>query len=134
MSLDEIYKDFFISLYKNPKNYGKLKDVDVQKALANRFCGDALIFYLKLDKDRKKVEEARFEGKGCVISIVSASMLTEYIKGKSIKELEELTPKKLFEIIGVDLSTNPSRAKCALLSLNLLKESLKDLKNKNDKN
>jgi len=72
-----------------------------------------------------RVSEARFSGHGCVVSIASASMLTEKIMGKTVEELKGLQDEDVFEMLGVTLG--PVRAKCALLSLRVLQEGLDHL-------
>ncbi len=119
---DSIYRELFLEIYKNPKNFGKLKDYDVKENSGNPSCGDNITVYLKV-KDNK-IEDIRFEGQGCVVSIVSASILTENIKGKGIEEIENMESKDLFDLIGIDLTGNPTKAKCALLSLATLKKAI----------
>ena len=77
--------------------------------------------FLAIDKD-KKISDVKFNGHGCAISQASASMLTEKIKGKKIKELEKLSKEDILEMLGIELSA--VRLKCALLSLDTLKNSI----------
>ena len=122
---EEVFS-YLVELYKNPKYKGKLKNYNAKAKIENKSCGDTLTFYLKIEKG--KIKDISFEGKGCVISIASASLLAEYVKGKKVEEVEKLSPKKLFSLIGIDLSKNPIRAKCALLSLITLDKAIKEFK------
>ena len=120
---DEIYQDFILELYKNPVNFGKI-DGALHAQSYNPLCGDRIEFFIKTDGDR--VVEAKFIGSGCAISQASASLLTEEIKGKTVGQLEKMDVKDVLRMIQIDLSRNPSRLKCALLSLETLKKAIKD--------
>ena len=110
--------------YRNPQNYGTLDDFSFEHHDSNPLCGDDLTFQINLDSD-DTVEDVRFNGKGCAISQASASMLTEVIIGKTITDLKLFEQKDILELIGIEsLSLNPSRLKCALLSLKVLKVGL----------
>ena len=120
----EIYQEFILELYKNPMNFGKLENADLHAESFNPLCGDKVELFIKLDKTGKKVDEVKFIGSGCAISQASASLLTEEIKGKTIEELAKMQKDNIAQIIKIDLSKNPSRLKCALLSLEVLKKSI----------
>jgi nitrogen fixation NifU-like protein len=70
----------------------------------------------------KRIKEIKVYPRGCAISVASASMLSEEIKGKSIKDVEKITKEKILEMLGIPIS--PVRLKCALLSLDTLKNSI----------
>jgi nitrogen fixation NifU-like protein len=115
----DLYAEDIITHYEHPHNKGKLKDVSVSMHNENALCGDSLTMYLRIKNDI--VEEVKFEGDGCAISVAAASMLTDSIKGKSLKEIEEMDVHSIFKIIGFD--PGPARLKCATLSLRTLKEA-----------
>ena len=81
MDLKELYQEIILDHGKNPRNFGKCKEYNRNAKAHNPLCGDKIHIYLKLDKE-KKVENLTFEGEGCAISLASASILTEIIKGK----------------------------------------------------
>lgn len=112
-----IYQEIILDHYRNPRNFGTLKDA-VSLELSNPLCGDVISMSIKYRDN--KIEEINFMGKGCAISIASASLLTEYVKGKSIDELRNLTKSSILEMLGIELS--PNRLKCALLPLEILKK------------
>ncbi|MEM4296716.1 MAG: iron-sulfur cluster assembly scaffold protein [Candidatus Anstonellales archaeon] len=122
-------EDFFenyerlINIYKRPKNAGKLKDANVIIHEKNESCGDEVKIYL-LVKDGI-IMDASFEGEGCVISKASTSLLLDHLKGKYMKDIDNIDKAFIFSLIGIDLSKNPSRIKCATLALNALKKNLK---------
>jgi nitrogen fixation NifU-like protein len=70
------------------------------------------------------IEEAKFTGSGCAISQASASILTEYLKGKSVVEMQKLDRENLLELLGIEFSL--TREKCALLALETFQKSLRN--------
>jgi len=70
------------------------------------------------------VREVAFTGRGCAISQASASLLTDEIKGKTVEEVERMTPDNVLDLLGIDIS--PARLKCALLSLDTVAHALAD--------
>ena len=116
----EIYKDIILDYYRNPRNFGVLPEPDVRAKDSNPLCGDVIEMQLKI-KDGK-VDDIRFKGKGCAISQASASMLTEIVKGKTLDEIKALGKPDVLELLGID--PGPTRIKCALLGLKVLKLSV----------
>ena len=115
---DDIYREIILDHYRNPRNKGKLLDADVSIHDSNPLCGDEIDMHLKVDGD--KIEDIKFEGRGCAISQASASMLTEMIMGKPLTSVRDLNKDDILENIGL-LDRGPARIKCALLSLKVLK-------------
>lgn len=120
---EEIYQEFIIELYKNPLNYGSIEEPDYKAEVHNPTCGDMVVLYLKVKDGR--ITDAMHSGKGCAISQASASLLTEYLKGKSIDEVAGLEKKDILGMIKINLSKNPTRMRCALLPLDALKKAIK---------
>ena len=81
MDIKELYQEIVLDHGKNPRNKNKLKSFNKEAKGHNPLCGDKIHIFLKLNND-KKVEDISFEGEGCAISIASASIMTETIKGK----------------------------------------------------
>ena len=127
--LKNIYRDTVLTHSREPHNRGTLPDADRETLGFNPLCGDKLHVYIKLDEDR--IEDIRFEGTGCAISIASASMMTDDLKGKNLPQADsfieqvqsllqdgdtELAPE-LEELHALEGVRNyPSRIKCATLS------------------
>lgn len=115
----DIYKQNIIDHYKHPRNKGVIDNADFVFYEINTLCGDALKFYFKIEDG--KVADVKFEGEGCAISQSAASMLTEELKGMSIKEIKtQINKDFILEMLGIEV--NPARLKCALLSLECLKQ------------
>ncbi|HEY7108762.1 MAG TPA: SUF system NifU family Fe-S cluster assembly protein [Nitrososphaeraceae archaeon] len=115
---DDIYREIILDHYRNPRNKGKLALADVSVHDSNPLCGDEIDIHLKIDSN--KVQEIKFEGRGCAISQASASMLTEMVMGKDLEFLKDLKKEDILENIGLT-NLGPARIKCALLSLKVLK-------------
>ena len=81
MELKELYQEIILDHGKNPRNFGKCKNFTNDAKGHNPLCGDKVHIYAQLDND-KKILDISFEGEGCAISLASASILTEILKGK----------------------------------------------------
>ena len=118
--MDDIYRQYILDHYRDPRNHGHLDNPDIHAADTNPLCGDRVEIDLNLDGDR--VREVRFAGRGCAISQASASMLTERIEGATLDELKAITPDDVLEMLGVEIG--PARQRCALLSLRVLHQGI----------
>ena len=87
--LRELYQEVILDHGRSPRNFRHPEDANRQAEGYNPFCGDQLTLYLSLNAD-DRIEDVAFEGKGCAISIASASMMTEILKGKTRSEAEAL--------------------------------------------
>ena len=88
MDLKDLYRDVIVDHNRHPRNFGRLDPADAHADGFNPLCGDRLTMYVNLDGER--IREAKFEGSGCAISVASASLLTEAVKGKSRAEVQKL--------------------------------------------
>lgn len=84
MQLDDLYRDVIVDHYNHPRNYGKPEKSDIVVEGKNPVCGDEITIYLNV-KDGV-IADVHFEGKGCSISIASASVMTESLIGKNLEE------------------------------------------------
>jgi len=110
---EEIYKENILDHYKHPHNKGIVEDSSFNHKEHNPICGDHLHIYVKLIDN--KVSEVNYEGDGCAISQASASMLTDFIKGKTVSEVKDITRDDVIGLLGIKIGV--VRMKCALLSL-----------------
>lgn len=138
--LAALYQDVIIDHNKSPRNFGELPPPRREADGYNPLCGDRLSVYLTLDDER--ITDVRFKGNGCAISIASASLMTEALKGKTVDEAATLfrrmhalltggnTPDdetelgKLEALAGV--RAYPSRVKCATLAWHTMQSALDD--------
>lgn len=114
---DRLYKAHIMELYKSPSNYGELENPTHEHTETNSSCGDEIT--LQLNVKNGKIEDVKFQGSGCVISLVSSSLLTDKIKGKELEEVKKLSRENILELLKIKI--NPSRMKCVLLPLETLR-------------
>ncbi|MEM3141537.1 MAG: iron-sulfur cluster assembly scaffold protein [Candidatus Pacearchaeota archaeon] len=117
----DIYKEHILELYKSPSNFGLLKNPSHEATEYNSFCGDEITVQLNVKKG--VIKDVKFSGSGCVISIISASMLTDKIKGQKISKIKNMKSGDVLRMLKMKL--NPARTKCALLSFEAIKKALK---------
>ena len=143
MDLKDLYQEIILDHGKNPRNLGKFDNYNKEAKGNNPLCGDNVHVYLRLNEN-KKVEDIAFEGHGCAISMASASIMTDMVRGKEEKEVKEIVTDFLGMIKEKDsLETNilkddektklmslsgvkqyPMRVKCATLSWHTLTSAL----------
>ena len=139
----DLYQEIILDHGKNPRNLGKFDNYNKDAKGNNPLCGDNVHVYLRLNEN-KKVEDIAFEGHGCAISMASASIMTDMVRGKEEKEVKEIVTDFLGMIKEKDsLETNilkddektklmslsgvkqyPMRVKCATLSWHTLTSAL----------
>ncbi|MEX0849682.1 MAG: iron-sulfur cluster assembly scaffold protein [Candidatus Dependentiae bacterium] len=121
-----MYQEELMDHYQHPRHRGILTGADFDSGQYNPSCGDAVTMQGKITND--VITHIAFEGKGCVISQATASMLAEYALGKPIDELSQFSVDDMLQLIKIPLG--PTRLKCALLSLHALKEGIKQFQQK----
>jgi nitrogen fixation NifU-like protein len=114
MDLKDLYRDVILDHNKHPRNFGRLDPADAQADGHNPLCGDRLSVFVKLNGDR--IEDLRFEGKGCAISTASASLMTEAVKGKDKAAVSQLFEKVHTLLTQQDAAATPDLGKLAALS------------------
>ena len=143
MDLKDLYQEIILDHGKNPRNLRKTENFNKDAKGHNPLCGDKVHVYLKLDED-KKVQDISFEGQGCAISMASASIMTDLVKGKEEHEVKEIVKDFLEMIKEKDQLNNkileenektklmclsgvkkyPMRVKCATLSWHTLTSAI----------
>jgi nitrogen fixation NifU-like protein len=113
----DMYRQRILDHYRDPQNYGTIKDPDVTYEDVNPSCGDEIQMYAVVD-DEDEIVDVKFDGQGCAISQASASLLTEKVKGMTVEEVRDLETDDIREMLGIELS--PVRVKCAVLGLKVL--------------
>ncbi|MDQ6767856.1 MAG: SUF system NifU family Fe-S cluster assembly protein [Candidatus Eremiobacteraeota bacterium] len=118
--MDELYRDFILDHYRNPRNAGTLEKPDASFEDNNPLCGDKIRMDVKLRDGL--VSDIKFSGRGCAISQASASLLTEAVKGMPLADVAKIGKEDVLENLGINISA--VRLKCALLGLKVLKQAL----------
>ena len=149
MNLKELYQEIILDHGKNPRNLRKTENFNKDAKGHNPLCGDKVHVYLKLNEN-KKVEDISFEGEGCAISMASASIMTDLVKGKEENDVKEIVSDFLEMIKEKDeIKTNllkddektklmclsgvkqyPMRVKCATLAWHTLTSAMEGNKEK----
>ena len=151
MNLKELYQEIILDHGKNPRNLKKTENFNKDAKGHNPLCGDKVHIYLKLNEN-KKVEDISFEGQGCAISMASASIMTDLVKGKEEYEVKEIVSDFLDMIKEKDQLNNnilkeddktklmclsgvkqyPMRVKCATLSWHTLTSAINNSQEENN--
>lgn len=113
------YSKKVLEHFKNPRNVGEMEDADAVATVGNPVCGDMMELSIKVDEE--KITEIKFRTFGCASAIATTSMLTEMVKGKTLKEAEELTWDDVVE--GLE-GLPPVKVHCSLLAVDGLKKAL----------
>jgi nitrogen fixation NifU-like protein len=137
--LQDLYRQVILDHNRNPRNFGEMADATRVVAGVNPLCGDKMTLYVKLGDG--KIQDIRFRGTGCAISVASSSLMTERVKGAPVTEALELFDKVHELLTGAgDLDTEvldklaalggvreyPSRVKCASLAWHALRSAVED--------
>lgn len=135
--LQDLYREVILDHNRRPRNFGELADANHVVEGVNPLCGDKMTLYLKLADG--KVQDVKFKGSGCAISVASSSLMTERVKGATVEASLALFDKvhdlltgagdaspeeldKLAALAGV--REYPTRVKCASLGWHALKAAL----------
>ncbi|MAE69861.1 MAG: SUF system NifU family Fe-S cluster assembly protein [Gemmatimonadetes bacterium] len=136
--LRDLYQQMILDHYRRPRNRGEMDDCTFSADGFNPLCGDRITVFVKMEED--KIADIRFVGDGCAISMASASMMTEAIKGKEEQEAEALFESFHALVAGDGLADEaevgklqvfggvrdyPLRVKCATLTWHTLRAALR---------
>ena len=123
------YSEKVIDHYENPRNVGSFDKSDPSVAtgmVGAPACGDVMKLQLKISKDGI-IEDAKFKTYGCGSAIASSSLVTEWVKGKSIDEAGAITNRDISE----ELALPPVKIHCSILAEDAIKAAIEDYKSKN---
>ena len=119
--MDALYRDYILDHYKNPRNFGELEPHDRGRHDQRPVCADELGVDLIVEESGT-VADLRFDGQGCAISQASASIASEELIGMKADDVAALGADWVIDLLGIDIS--PTRRKCALLSLKVMRGAL----------
>lgn len=140
-NLDQLYRRVIMDHYKNPRNKGSIEDGALTIDMNNPTCGDRI--HLTLQVEDGKILNAKFDGEGCSISMASASMMTQAVKGKTVEEAIQLSTTFSEMMLGKDyddsieledieslsgVSQFPARIKCATLAWKAMEKGVSEEK------
>lgn len=116
IKLMQQYSDIIKEHYQNPRNAGKLSDHTHSAEQINPICGDEIKIFLNIKK--YKVLNIKYEARGCMISIATASVLSDFIKNKTLTEIKKIIKDDIAKLLEIKIS--PAREPCSLLALTAL--------------
>ena len=118
------YSPIVLELFKNPRNFGPMEDASVVESAGSPACGDLIKLYLKIRRVNGEdiIEKATFESYGCAANIAAASILTEIITGKSLREVWSISWKDLSDKLG---GLPPIKYHCSILAVGALKRAIR---------
>ncbi len=138
-----LYQELILDHYRRPRNKGNLEGATTSVVMKNPLCGDEVALHVIMDGN--KLSDLRFSGRGCSISLASASMMTQLVKGRSVQEIEQLRETFRNMVMGTSVpgdaapektlgslralsgvSRFPARVKCALLAWNALESAMSE--------
>jgi nitrogen fixation NifU-like protein len=125
------YSDKVLDHYENPRNVGAFDKDDNQVGtgmVGAPACGDVMRLQIKVNDDGV-IEDARFKTYGCGSAIASSSLLTEWVKGKTLKEAQQIKNAEIAE----ELALPPVKVHCSVLAEDAIKAAIKDYSQKNSK-
>ena len=123
------YSDKVLDHYENPRNVGKLDDKDSNVGtgmVGAPACGDVMRLQIKVD-GKGIIEDAKFKTYGCGSAIASSSLLTEWVKGRSLEEATEIRNKDIADELGLP----PAKIHCSVLAEDAIQAAIADVKQKN---
>ncbi|PKN03309.1 Fe-S cluster protein [Candidatus Dependentiae bacterium HGW-Dependentiae-1] len=117
-----MFNEVVMDHFRHPRNRGRLQNPDFSSDDTNPSCGDNVVFDARVDAQKGTISELFFEGKGCALSLSTASMLTQACQGKLLRDILALDKKYIIDLLGLELG--PNRLKCALLPLKVLQQGV----------
>jgi len=127
---DKLYSPIVLEHFANPKNMGAMRNPSGVATVGNPVCGDIMKFYIKVEtkEDGEYLKDVKFQTLGCGAAIASSSMMTQLVKGKSLKEAKKITRKAIVDALG---GLPPAKIHCSVLADQGLKKAIKNYKSRN---
>ena len=126
--MQQIYLEQLKENYLNPQNMGKIEEYSFRAHYKNPSCGDSFDMYVKLDDEKKKIIDVKYDGAGCAISTASMSLLSQELIGMDFEDAKKLTINDIYELLGIKIT--PTRTNCAMLSLKTFEKGVKEFEGK----
>jgi nitrogen fixation NifU-like protein len=115
--MDELYRDYILEHYKEPRNFGELAEHDLEYHDRNPLCGDEMEVHIVVDDGR--IADLKWHGQGCAISQAAASIASDELIGMPVEEAAKLDADWMIDQMGIQISA--TRRKCALLNLKVVR-------------
>jgi nitrogen fixation NifU-like protein len=115
--MDELYRDYILEHYKQPRNFGELPERDLEFHDRNPLCGDEMEVQIRVEDG--KIADLKWHGQGCAISQAAASIASDELIGMPVDDAAKLDADWMIDQMGIEISA--TRRKCALLNLKVLR-------------
>jgi len=125
-----LYSDEVLEHFRNPRNMGEIEDADGVGDVGNPVCGDMMRLTIKVDPETERIVDVRFQTFGCGAAIATSSIITELVKGKTVREALEVSNKTVVEKLG---GLPPVKMHCSNLAADALHEAVKNYLNKKER-
>lgn len=121
----DLYREEIMDHYEHPRNQGEIMSPDYEGRDSNASCGDMVQFQLRIvgDLEDQTISEVKWKGIGCAITTAAASKLSEYLQGRTVRQLREMTEDQLIKT-AIGFEVNPGRMKCLALPVRVVVKSL----------
>ncbi|PIO00669.1 Fe-S cluster protein [archaeon CG10_big_fil_rev_8_21_14_0_10_43_11] len=120
MNSHDMYQEHVLDHFAHPRNKEHVKNANALASNVNPLCGDTIGIEIRVKEG--VIKTIGFTGTGCAISQASASIITEFVKGKKISAVKRMTSDDVFDVIGVPVTN--ARKKCALLAFQTIRKAL----------
>lgn len=118
-----LYSDRVLEHFRNPRNMGEIADADGVGEVGNPVCGDMMRLTIQVDPETDRIVDVRFQTFGCGAAIATSSIITELVKGKTVREALEISNRTVVEELG---GLPPVKMHCSLLAEQGLVAALQD--------
>lgn len=119
MDKNDVYREEILEHYRHPRNFGVIKAPSLESCVENPFCGDSICLHLQVDS-KGTVKDVKFKGSGCALSIASASLFTQWLQGKTLRQLKKIKPAQMQKLLKAHIG--PARLHCAQLPYTALRK------------
>ncbi len=124
-----LYNETVMDHFINPRNMGDIKDADAIGEVGAAACGDVMKLQIKVDHDTGIITDAKFKTYGCGSAIASSSLITEWVKGKTLDEAGSIKNSEIAE----ELALPPVKIHCSILAEDAIKAAVNDYRNRHSK-
>ena len=117
------YSEIVMEHFRHPRNVGRIEDADAKSIEGSPACGDMVAVYLKVDPEKLRITDVKFESYGCASNIATGSIITEMAKGKTLEEAKQISWKQASEALG---GLPPIKTHCSVLAVDGLRAAVQN--------
>ena len=121
------YNDKVLEHFRHPHNVGKIENLDGKSTEGSPACGDMVAVYIKVDDEKKTIDDIKFESYGCASNIATGSIITDMAMGKTLAEAKNISWKEASDELG---GLPPIKAHCSVLAVEGLRAAIRDYEEK----